>query len=445
MVAQRAEDDGRGACPITVTGLVWIVSAKARRTTRRVPTRARSDVLAPFFSRSTIMPKDKKSFQILVASPADMADEREMLESLVQELNRQWSNTLGLVFELIRWERDTRPGIASDPQAVINEQIPQDYDVFIGMLWGRFGTPTPRAPSGTHEEFERAIRRWRHTGTSPEIMVYFKDAPLRPSAIDVAQLSRVQEFRDSLMARGVMYSAFNDASGFQSSVRAHLSSLAQKFSGRGAVAPAENADEERTDCGVATDASDFGYLDYIEKYTTRMNDMTVAMNAISDATTRIGQQMSAVAGEIKISVSTAGGETETRRLIRKSADDLNRYGEIVKDQVPLFSKSRDEAMEALSMALALYDDFRNPDSEQLSELEGGLVMMRDSAKGSHESLKGMKNSIAALPRLTTDLNRAKRFVTEELDQLLVSIDKTVITTSNIIDSIQAMAGRLSSP
>ena len=47
------------------------------------------------------------------------------------------------------------PGFGTDPQGVVNEEIGDDYEIFIGPLWSRFGTPTPRAFSGTQEEFER--------------------------------------------------------------------------------------------------------------------------------------------------------------------------------------------------------------------------------------------------------------------------------------------------
>ena len=67
----------------------------------------------------------------------------------------------GLDLELVRWETHVRPGIAADAQAVVNPQI-GPYDLFIGILWNRFGTPTGRAESGTREEFDQAYARWQH-------------------------------------------------------------------------------------------------------------------------------------------------------------------------------------------------------------------------------------------------------------------------------------------
>ena len=154
------------------------------------------------------MPRNATVVRVFVASPSDVVKERETLETLIVELNRTWSETLGVILELVQWETHTRPGFGADPQAIINAQIGDTYDVFIGILWSRFGTPTPRALSGTLEEFKRAVERIRDG--SPEIMIYFKDAPISPSKIDVAQLTLVTEFRTSISNRA-LYSLFEDA------------------------------------------------------------------------------------------------------------------------------------------------------------------------------------------------------------------------------------------
>ncbi len=104
--------------------------------------------------------------RVFLASPGDLAAERTIVEGLVDETNRLWSAEYGVLLQLIRWERDVRPGIAEDAQAVVNNQISDDYDVLIGLLWAHFGTPTLRYSSGTQEEFERAIARFKETGSA---------------------------------------------------------------------------------------------------------------------------------------------------------------------------------------------------------------------------------------------------------------------------------------
>lgn len=40
----------------------------------------------------------------------------------------------------------------------------KEYALFVGIMWNRIGTPTPRAESGTVEEFERAIKSCQKNG-----------------------------------------------------------------------------------------------------------------------------------------------------------------------------------------------------------------------------------------------------------------------------------------
>jgi hypothetical protein len=128
------------------------------------------------------MPRSATIVQVFVGSPSDVKEERDVLESVILELNRVWSKSLGVSFELIRWETHTHPAFGSDPQSIINDQLGEDYDIFIGILWSRFGTLTPRALSGTAEEFNLAVSRTQNG--RPDVMIYFKDAPIAPSKID---------------------------------------------------------------------------------------------------------------------------------------------------------------------------------------------------------------------------------------------------------------------
>ncbi len=104
------------------------------------------------------MPRQETILQVFVAAPSDLAEERAALEDVIWELNSTWSRTLGCRLDLLRWETHAVPGMGLDAQDVVNRSVPRDYDIFIGMLWSRFGTPTTRAESGTEEEARWGIR-----------------------------------------------------------------------------------------------------------------------------------------------------------------------------------------------------------------------------------------------------------------------------------------------
>ena len=106
------------------------------------------------------MPRQEHVLTAFVASPSDVVDERTKLEDVIREFNLTWSRELSVRLDLVRWETHAYPGAGDDAQAVINEQIHDDYDLFVGIIWCRYGTPTERAGSGTVEEFKRAKARY---------------------------------------------------------------------------------------------------------------------------------------------------------------------------------------------------------------------------------------------------------------------------------------------
>jgi hypothetical protein len=143
--------------------------------------------------------------KVFVASPDDVAQERDALAKLLADINdvlAYLTPEKGLSLELVRYETHSYPDLGA-PQDVINREIPVDYDIFIGIMWKRVGTPTRNARSGTIEEFNRACER-RKQGSLPRIMFYFCDQPIPvPTAPELKQLAEVVEFRSQLASQGL--------------------------------------------------------------------------------------------------------------------------------------------------------------------------------------------------------------------------------------------------
>lgn len=161
--------------------------------------------------------------RIFMASPSDVKEERETLASLISEVNDVLAFLApkqSLRLELMRYETHTYPDIGQ-AQEVINKQIPQDYDIFVGVMWKRCGTPTASAPSGTVEEFVRALARRERTG-QPTIMFYFCDEPFPPPrGEEFQQYAQVMTFREDLESKGYTQS-FPNRKLFRDYVRSGL-------------------------------------------------------------------------------------------------------------------------------------------------------------------------------------------------------------------------------
>ena len=136
-----------------------------------------------------------RHIRIFASSPSDVEDERNELKAVVEELAPSFSGR-GVTLELLRWETHSYPSLES-PQVAINRQIGA-YEIFIGIMWKRFGTPTDTSGSGTEEEFRTAYKLWEQDKRRP-VLFYFKDTPFMPTTMeDVGQVARVLGFRQEL-------------------------------------------------------------------------------------------------------------------------------------------------------------------------------------------------------------------------------------------------------
>lgn len=107
--------------------------------------------------------KKAKIVKVFIGSPSDTINERNKISEIIEELNQTIGYYSDILVQSIMWENNVRPTIGLDGQDVINSQT-QDYDIFVGMMWKKYGSPTPRAGSATDEEYSHALKSFRSNG-----------------------------------------------------------------------------------------------------------------------------------------------------------------------------------------------------------------------------------------------------------------------------------------
>jgi hypothetical protein len=137
-------------------------------------------------------------YNVMIASPSDVTQERQIVREVVHEWNAVNSKDKLMVLMPIGWETDASPTMGDRPQEIINEQLLQEADLLITVFWTRIGSPTGKAPSGTVEEIER------HISAGKPAMLYFSSAPVRPDSIDPEQYNALCEFKKSCQSRGLI-------------------------------------------------------------------------------------------------------------------------------------------------------------------------------------------------------------------------------------------------
>lgn len=156
--------------------------------------------------------------RVFLASPSDLESERRASRTAVDEANRILAS-IGWFIELLGWE-DRLPGFGR-PQEQINQDV-DACDLFLGLLWRRWGEPTGEFDSGFEEEVERARGR-RKESDEPEIWIYFKKVDSDQRSDPGEQLRRVLAFRQQLIdEKELLFQQFETPDEWQGRLRESL-------------------------------------------------------------------------------------------------------------------------------------------------------------------------------------------------------------------------------
>ncbi len=163
-----------------------------------------------------------KIYKAFIASPSDTNIERNLCDKIFDEINSSLGDIYKFRIESLKWEKDVRPSIKDkDGQSMIFEQIGESFEIFIGIMNKKFGTQTPRAGSGTEEEFNEAFRRYKEK-KDLEIIFYFNEEPPKSmNEINASELLKIEEFRKMLQPKGI-YGFYNGTTDFEERLRKHL-------------------------------------------------------------------------------------------------------------------------------------------------------------------------------------------------------------------------------
>ena len=156
-----------------------------------------------------------------IASPGDTLEERNACECVFEEINHGIGRSKGFRLVPLRWEKDVYPGVAEYGQQVINRQVDGNYDLFVGIMKGRFGTPTPQAGSGTEEEFNIAYEKYQN-GEIYNIFFYFGIPEKSAYELDLEQFQKVKDFRAKIEKNGVVSLQYQGLDDFKKQLKDNL-------------------------------------------------------------------------------------------------------------------------------------------------------------------------------------------------------------------------------
>jgi len=137
------------------------------------------------------------TFNVMIASPGDVASERAIVRDVVYEWNAVNANSRKVVLLPVGWETHSSPEMGATAQTIINRQVLSKCDLLVGVFWTRIGTATERHLSGTVEEIEE------HISAGKPAMLYFSSQPVVLDTVDMDQVQKLKAFKASCQSRGL--------------------------------------------------------------------------------------------------------------------------------------------------------------------------------------------------------------------------------------------------
>jgi len=168
------------------------------------------------------VPRNATVIEVLIASPYDVAAERDVVERVIHRWNAAHSRATGITLQAVRWETHTHPEMGDRPQGVVNRQIVDHADILIGVFWTKLGTETGEAPSGTAEE----IKRFRRAGK--KVLVYFSMQGPSLDHFDPKEYQRLLEYKESLKPDG-LYGTYTSTENLREQLTSHLAQVVNEL------------------------------------------------------------------------------------------------------------------------------------------------------------------------------------------------------------------------
>ena len=410
---------------------------------------------------------------IFVSGPSDVDSEKSALRTVVTNLSDRLERTVGVALKVVGWPDDVRPGVNVDPQAEVTRQFGTDFDIYLGILSTRFGTSTPRANSGTEEEFNKAVARFQADSSSVRVLFYFKGSTQNILKVDADELKKVQKFRVDLSQRGVVYRDFKETSDFVAMVQRHLDELITEEWKDGhwsTIREVELDDDQAAESSLtlstdhhpdlgqmtnalcaADDEDDSGLLDYMDSFHKEANALNQTLEQLSEDTIRIGNEMNSRTGEINTlyreheKVKHIGGSKAQQEFVAQSRRNVDQAAENLDD----FSRSMIVNVEAYRVhSRAMFSHLRDGVNETQELGNTGntedLAALETLVKGLIEGISVISKfqaAIAKVPALTGKFKRARRRTAAILGELIAEFSLTINEARKVQKTLGATAAK----
>ncbi len=375
-----------------------------------------------------------RKVKVFLSSPGDVSAERNIAKEVCDEINLDLGGMHSFSVELIRWETHARPSIDERSQNVINREIGDDYDIYLGVFGTRFGSPTGHYESGTEEEFrlahEKALK-----GKPIDFLFYFFSGNIEASRVDPKQLLKVQGFRESLEPLGILYWNFTNPLDFKILLYRHLSRAIRRTLEK-------HQDRSSPDATPSDSLQEWAFLpnyrslldsNPIANATTLMSTSTSETLKSAKSLQTINEQIGLLNTKILSATRIINlANSDQKYAIKKlpeSVQDMHiafeSYIKVLHREIPALAKSYTEALGGAQRSLLVIIEAGELNSDLRTTLTASLNPLRDSILGAKESFVTLSQRLSPLPIL------GDRYEVNRLSVIALHADLDAFMTSAV--------------
>jgi hypothetical protein len=377
--------------------------------------------------------------RILLASPGNLREDREKVSEIVKYINLDSGQRGGFVAEIVSWETHSRPAAGEYPQGVINDQFPDDIDIFVGMMGTYFGTPTKRWGSGTEEEFRIAYERWDKR-KKPEIMFYFSDAVPSLSQIDPEQLTKRNSFRKEIAALGVYYFTYSNIADFQLDLYNHINSAIHEVLKYKEVGKSEEAIPEESVSSLKN-YNDLMIQDplvnadsMLVKATDHMINYTNLFSSLKSDVENLARILRKESKNI-VRATQNGKQQNLEKSIRIVCSEMNDYSKKIAAKIPKLSSEFSVSILSILRVVKMVKDNHLEEVMPLAGIASKIGGVRKGLKLLIENVDTVQTGFSNWPEEILDLKVRKQIIIALHKDLGASLLESIELLDKLTDEV----------
>lgn len=364
--------------------------------------------------------RNSKIIDVFLSSPEDVYDERQFVIKTAKEWNSLRSKTTGYHVNVLIWEDIVAPILSDRSQSAVKEQIGEEYDVYLGMMWGRFGSPTGVADSGTVEEFEDALKRYK-SGDAVRLAMLFKTNDIPQSDLIGEQFDKVKLFKKRYADEGGFYGEFDNEDRLRSLLNRIFEQIVSTrneeggssepsglsdYAGSSLASTSQIAEDASTNLTAASCGDDLGLVEVNERLEFVANHQTVFFEGYTKVSNNANAEIEAATSELQDLMTLGQADPKkVKRPIGRISTVMNKSAAYLEDNLSEFKSYNNELVTLTEQGLDVAGDFHdNSNRADLKEAVSGVIQtLLENRLATEELIK----TVEGLPRVTTEMGRAR--------------------------------------